>query len=169
MALTANYVKFLRGTPNAFAALESKDKDTLYFISETDSSIGKLYLGNIQVSGYITSDGVNVIDTLGELTDVDLSGIKDKQILVYDANSEKWLPADLPQAISNSVMIGATAEKAGTAGLVPAPGAGDQDKFLKGDGSWAEVAGGDLSDYATKEELEAASMGMMWGQLEETE
>ncbi len=37
-------------------------------------------------------------------------------------------------------MVGATAENAGIAGLVPAPNAGDQTKFLRGDGTWAEVS-----------------------------
>ena len=36
-------------------------------------------------------------------------------------------------------MIGSTASTAGTAGLVPAPAAGDQGKVLTGDGSWSEV------------------------------
>lgn len=36
-------------------------------------------------------------------------------------------------------MIGATASTAGTAGLVPAPLAGDQGKVLTGDGTWSEV------------------------------
>ena len=34
-------------------------------------------------------------------------------------------------------MTAATASAAGTAGLVPAPAAGNQNKFLKGDGTWA--------------------------------
>lgn len=37
---------------------------------------------------------------------------------------------------------GATSSAAGTTGLVPQPVAGDQDKFLKGDGTWATVAAG---------------------------
>lgn len=36
------------------------------------------------------------------------------------------------------VMIGATATTAGTAGFIIAPSAGDQDKFFKGDGTWAD-------------------------------
>lgn len=36
---------------------------------------------------------------------------------------------------------GATASTAGTHGLVIAPQAGDQDKFLKGDGTWTTIAG----------------------------
>lgn len=36
-------------------------------------------------------------------------------------------------------MTGATASTDGESGLVPAPDAGDEDKFLKGDGTWADV------------------------------
>lgn len=36
-----------------------------------------------------------------------------------------------------SAMTGATADAAGSSGLVPAPDAGKQDAFLKGDGTWA--------------------------------
>ena len=36
-------------------------------------------------------------------------------------------------------MEGATASAAGAEGNVPAPAAGDQEKFLRGDGTWAEV------------------------------
>lgn len=38
-------------------------------------------------------------------------------------------------------MVGATASTPGVHGLVPAPAAGDQDKVLKGDGTWGTVAG----------------------------
>jgi hypothetical protein len=34
-------------------------------------------------------------------------------------------------------MSGATASVAGAVGLVPQPSAGDSDKFLRGDGTWA--------------------------------
>lgn len=37
-----------------------------------------------------------------------------------------------------SAFTGATSGAAGTAGLVPAPAAGDQNKVLKGDGTWAD-------------------------------
>ena len=37
---------------------------------------------------------------------------------------------------------GATSSTAGKHGLVPAPQAGEQGKFLKGDGTWADVSGG---------------------------
>jgi hypothetical protein len=49
------YVKFLRGTPAAWADLAVKDSETLYFISDTNGSRGKLYLGSKLISdGSIT-------------------------------------------------------------------------------------------------------------------
>lgn len=41
----------------------------------------------------------------------------------------------------HAAMVGATASVAGTAGFAPAPAAGDQTKYLKGDGTWAPVSG----------------------------
>ena len=43
---------------------------------------------------------------------------------------------------SASVMEGATDQTDGEEGLVPAPLAGDENKFLRGDGTWVEVSGG---------------------------
>lgn len=43
-----------------------------------------------------------------------------------------------------SVMSGATSGSAGTSGLVPAPAAGDQNKALKGDGTWGDVSSGTI-------------------------
>lgn len=152
-----NYVKFLRGTPSAFAALETKDKDTLYFISGVDATVGKLYLGDILVAGNVTPEGDSIIDSLGELIDVNLTGLKTGQVLSY--NGAEWVPMTLPEAVNASVMIGATADTAGSAGLVPAPQAGDQNKFLRGDGTWVEITGGnvDLSEYAKSTEVQAVA------------
>ena len=41
---------------------------------------------------------------------------------------------------SADIMTGATSSSAGSAGLVPAPEAGDDGKFLKGDGTWSEAS-----------------------------
>ena len=173
-----NYVKFLRGTPRAFSELQSKDKNTLYFITAENASYGKLYLGDVLVAGNVTPDGTSVIDSLGELIDVNLSGLRTGQVLSY--NGSEWVPMTLPEAISSSVMTGASETTAGTAGLVPAPTAGDHDKFLRGDGKWVAVSGGaDLSNYVTKEDLSETTQkiedledfqtetqkNMTWGQL----
>ena len=55
-------------------------------------------------------------------------------------------------------MIGATDYQGGLNGLVPAPTAGDNNKFLRGDGTWAEVSGGSgewklLNTIVTTEEI----------------
>lgn len=149
-----NYVKFLRGTPGAFASLANKDANTLYFITAAGASVGKLYLGDILVAGNVTEDGTNIVDSLAELIDVNLVGLKSGQVLSY--NGEEWVPMTLPEAIEGSVMTGASATQAGTAGYVPAPQVGDDKKFLRGDGTWAEVQGADvdLTEYAKKTEVQ---------------
>lgn len=43
-------------------------------------------------------------------------------------------------------MTGAAAGTAGAHGLVPAPAAGDNEKFLRGDGTWQTVSGGSSTD-----------------------
>ncbi len=50
---------------------------------------------------------------------------------------------------------GATADSAGEQGLVPAPGAGDQDKVLAGDGTWRHVSGVPVGtiEYFAREEM----------------
>ena len=148
------YVKFLRGTPTAYAALNPKDNNTLYFIVSEGASVGKLYLGDILVAGNVTPDGTNIIDSLAELIDVNLQGLGSGMVLVYDGETDKWTPKSLTEAAS-AVMVGATATTDGASGLVPAPQSGDENKFLRGDGTWVEITGSDvdLTKYATTEQL----------------
>ena len=47
--------------------------------------------------------------------------------------------------ISVSAMGAATASAAGSAGVVPAPAAGDNMKFLRGDATWQEIEGSDTT------------------------
>lgn len=44
-------------------------------------------------------------------------------------------------SVIHGVMQGASATRNGWSGIVPQPFAGDEEKFLKGDGTWAEVSG----------------------------
>lgn len=55
--------------------------------------------------------------------------------------------------LSTSTMTGATASTAGTAGYVPAPSAGDQNKFLKGDGTFSETPSASLTYDSVEETL----------------
>lgn len=132
-----NYVKFLRGTPTAWDSIESKNEDTLYFIAEQDATSGKLYLGNKLIADGETAK----IDTLRELTDVVLSaGVPNGAVLAYDATEGVWKETVLESLLSEIIglMVGASADEDGAAGLVPQPLAGQQGLFLRGDGQWAD-------------------------------
>ena len=133
-----NYVKFIRGSEASWAKIadEQKSSDTLYFISDTNSSSGKLYLG----AKLISNGGLTSATSLKELNDVLIrEGITDQSILVYNASEEKWENKsilDIFLAV-NEVFKGAEEENDGVAGLVPAPVAGQQNLFLRGDATWA--------------------------------
>lgn len=49
----------------------------------------------------------------------------------------KWIDFSLPVAIPT--MTGASSSTNGSEGLVPAPSAGDQDRYLKADGTWGVI------------------------------
>ena len=140
--MAINYVKFIRGTPTAFAKLSQKDNDTLYFISEANSKKGSLYLGEKLISESVSS--------LQDLANISFENLQDKDLLSYDANSDKWVNKSVINAIG--LMTGATNSAQGGAGLVPAPGIGQDGLFLRGDGVWAvPVGGGSSVDVKTDE------------------
>ena len=131
----SGYVRFLRGTKAAFDKIVTKDKDTLYFIYDSDDQTkGSLYLGNKLIGG--GNGSTTTVTDINDLANVLISNVQDKQILVYDASAEKWVNKT-PEQIQVEVMTGAHADTAGTSGLVPAPLAGEQNKYLRGDGVWA--------------------------------
>lgn len=59
-----------------------------------------------------------------------------------DSNGVETLSTAIKQEVLNTIVVGATSSTAGEAGLVPSPGAGDNTKFLRGDGTWQVVSGG---------------------------
>lgn len=137
MAQIPSYVKFLRGTPKAFEQLVNKDSDTLYFISEKDQEYGQLYLGSKLISSASTLTSISIKD----LNDVDLDeNIENNASLIYDKVSGKWI-AKVIENSDNSIAImeGATSTLDGVSGLVPAPLAGEEAFFLRGDGVWAPI------------------------------
>lgn len=139
----AGYVKFLRGTQAAFDRVTTKDNDTLYFIySADDASKGSLYLGNKQIITGIV-DGTDAKD-LGELGNVLIASVGDKDVLSYDSAAGKWVNRSISEIVAE-IMSGATADKDGASGLVPAPKAGDENKFLRGDATWVSIPAGDLT------------------------
>lgn len=139
--IDAKYVKFLRGSQAAYNNIATKDPDTLYFIyPDANSESGKLYLGDRLIGG---GDASNLV--LGDLTNILLTSVKDKDILSYNEESEKWENisfGELLQKATDAVFAGANAETGtgGSAGLVPAPKAEEVNYFLRGDGTWASPA-----------------------------
>lgn len=84
---TTDYVRFVRGSKQAFNALLNKASDTLYFVYDPDdSTVGSLYLGSRLIGG----TGSAASSSLGDLKDIILSTIKDKQILVFNTTSNSW-------------------------------------------------------------------------------
>jgi hypothetical protein len=83
----ANYVKFMRGTTNAYEKLLNKDDDTLYFLSNNDGKEGSLYLGTKLIAG----PDIAGATALKDLTDVVLTqNLNYDAILVYDNLAGKW-------------------------------------------------------------------------------
>ena len=120
-----NKVKFLRGTSNEYAVAE-KDSDTIYFTTDD----GKLYIGDKEVSG---SD-ITIDDTLSDTSE--------------NPVQNKVVNAALNEKASKDTMTGATSSADGTSGLVPAPTIGENNKFLRGDGTWQTVGGvGGVTGY----------------------
>lgn len=100
MAL-ANYVKFLRGTPEAYKKLGNRaDPDTLYFIYEEDSNQGILYLGTKKIAGGGT-DGVIENITIDNLSDVILNSadLTDKSFLTYNESENAWVNTSLEDLV----------------------------------------------------------------------
>ncbi len=142
-----HYVKFMRGSVAAWETLQTTPNkisdDTLYFIYENaaTSSDGKLYLGQKLISGSGGNSSGNI--NINDIGDVYIGNepLADKQILVYNATTQQWENTSLSTIINTAVgvMVGASAAAAGRSGLVPVPAQGDQNKFLRGDGAWAQV------------------------------
>ena len=133
----------MRGPKSAYDALIQKNNDTLYFVTTYDEEENPvstdIYLGDMLVSGTanLSSAAMDFLNQLTQALDSDEEDpnkqLQDGQFLVYDVENNSWVPASL------DIFTGATTESAGTSGLVPQPQAGDHDKYLRGDGSWADL------------------------------
>lgn len=84
----ANYVKFQRGSEQAYVNLAVKNDDTLYFVYDgSDATSGKLYLGTRLLSGVGQGTKITYIN---DLEDVLISGTPGNgSFLVYQEN--QWV------------------------------------------------------------------------------
>ena len=135
----ANYVKFRKGSPQAYANLDPNyDNDTLYFIYDEDEDDAKLYLGNKLIAGGSTDTEDSSLELyLNDLLDVEINNIEDKNILVYDAAKGYWVNLDYRDVVEE--FVGATESSNGVSGLVPAPEENNPNLFLRSDGKWVSI------------------------------
>lgn len=107
-----------------------------------------------QVDNAPTQNSNNLVKSGGTYTAIDAKADKTDAFLTTDSTEtiadadyipfydtsasakKKTLWSSLVSAVT-AIFTGATSLTAGTKGTVPAPSAGDDGKFLKGDGSWA--------------------------------
>ena len=115
--------------------------------------VHRKYTATLQLAGFrLTKGGLygnNTIDTLSAEVEA--------------ARRESAAAAAAAQAANtaaNKVMTGATASAAGAAGNVPAPAAGDQLKYLRGDGTWDDIRADILNAYPIKA-VPVNGMGML--------
>ncbi len=129
----AKYVKFMRGSLAAYQALSEKDEDTLYFLSDSITSEGWLYLGERLISGPCNGMTPETLK-LTDLMDVAISNnVTTDSLLAFNATTGQWENWEFSQLIFQ----GANATIGGLTGFVPAPKSGEQNYFLRGDGTWA--------------------------------
>ena len=154
-----SYVKFMRCTQAYFNNLTKKDVDTLYFVaSPTSADNGFLYLGTRLISGTSEKESstTNGYISINEVKDILIKeNLADNDILLYNEGTKKWENHALQDLLVYSAMVGATETKDGIAGLVPVPIAGDQLKFLSGDGTWKEINTYDAELHAVVKTLVA--------------
>ena len=95
-----NYVKFQRGSQEAYNALKAAgtlDNNTLYFIyDETNNSTGALYMGTRVISG---GDITVASATLDDLADVIVKNADTNSFLVKDEN-DTWVAKNLDEVIA---------------------------------------------------------------------
>lgn len=121
----------VESTESALTEHEEADDPHPQYVTEQEMTD---YVGTVIVQGQVNADW-NATDGAAY--------IKNKPELSAVATSGNY--ADLQN--KPVAMTGATAEAAGTSGFVPAPAAGDENKVLKGDGTWGEV---DLEGIVTE-------------------
>ena len=114
----------------AVTALQTAVASSLVFKGVVSSAAGITSLTNYKQGWTYKANKAFEIPLIGTIE------VGDMIICVSDYNSS-YKASDWTVVQNNvDTMVGATSAKAGTRGLVPAPAAGDSEKYLKGDGTW---------------------------------
>ena len=135
-----------------WTAVESKSAalslNTKYYVKFIIS------LAEQKLTGYVSTDNINwtsyvanfnsgaILEGLTSIAVGKIFGHNASPLPIYldytyiKVNGKYFVPPLSSTIVSVSSMTGATSSVAGTSGLVPAPAAGDEAKFLRGDGTW---------------------------------
>ena len=135
-----------------WTAVESKSAalslNTKYYVKFIIS------LAEQKLTGYVSTDNINwtsyvanfnsgaILEGLTSIAVGKIFGHNASPLPIYldytyiKVNGKYFVPPLSSTIVSVSSMTGATSSAAGTSGLVPAPAAGDEAKFLRGDGTW---------------------------------
>lgn len=118
--------------------------DNANYIKNTNyasaTTAGVIKLG----TGLAIADGVLSVTGAATADSVEWSVVKNKPTAVsYWTNDAGYIKA-------SNTMKGATSTTAGSAGTVPAPAAGKEAQFLRGDGTWAQPSYATSAGSATK-------------------
>ena len=132
--------------------LKDNDGNIIYPLTSLDAVY---YSDNQTAKQYIDAKADESSYTLPAATSSTLGGIKVGSNITNSSGTISITKANVTSALGYTPpttdttyndMTGATASAAGTHGLVPAPTAGANTKFLRGDGTWQAVAaGGDMT------------------------
>ncbi|MBO4745712.1 MAG: hypothetical protein J5613_01410, partial [Alphaproteobacteria bacterium] len=110
-----------------------------------NGSTSDITVKNVQTTGNLVQNATGLssssTDTTYPSAKLVYESIKDLDENVIESVQVNGTALNITnKAVNITNMTGATSSVAGTAGLVPAPAAGDEAKFLRGDGTWGTAA-----------------------------
>ena len=114
----------------AVNALQTAVASSLVFKGVVSSAAGITSLTNYKQGWTYKANTAFTIPSIGTIEAGDM-------IICVSDYSSSYKASDWTVVQNNvDTMVGATSAAAGTRGLVPAPAAGESEKYLKGDGTW---------------------------------
>lgn len=114
----------------AVNALQTAVASSLVFKGVVSSAAGITSLTNYKQGWTYKANAAFTISSIGTIEAGDM-------IICVSDYSSNYKASDWTVVQNNvDTMVGATSAAAGTRGLVPAPAAGESEKYLKGDGTW---------------------------------
>lgn len=114
----------------AVTTLQTAVASSLVFKGVVSSAAGITSLTNYKQGWTYKANKAFEIPSVGTIEAGDM-------IICVSDYSSSYKASDWTVVQNNvDTMVGATSAKAGTRGLVPAPAAGESEKYLRGDGTW---------------------------------